>query len=93
MVCRLTQNTQGLAIVTGCAIARDPDMLVALDQKVGGADMTGIAGCGCMNMIDGFWFGPDSSTCSVATSAVFGGVLENPLHVTLFTLQGEVNIP
>jgi hypothetical protein len=82
----LTHHPERLPIVTSQTIASDSAVVVALYQEGGRTDVTGIACTAGHHMVIGSGFCRNSRTGRVATRAIFGGVLENAIDVTLFAL-------
>ena len=92
VICRFAHDTERLPIVACLALTGYRDMAEAFYQEAGSADMAGVTGESCGNMIDRLWKRRNSRSGVVAAGTVFGSVLEYAVDVALFAFQRRMDL-
>lgn len=92
VICRFAHDTERLPVVACLALTGYRDMAEAFYQEAGSADMAGVTGERCGNVIDRLWKRGNSRSSVVAAGAIFRGVLEYAVDMALFAFQGCMDL-
>ncbi len=81
-----------LSVVARRTPAGDADMVEALYEKTGRADMAGVASLVRLHVIGGLRSGAHAASRRMAAGAVSRRILEDAVHMTLFASQGGMDV-